>query len=39
MKEETFSRLQQSNERRLQSVMNSLLDQIHDLREEYESEG
>jgi len=39
MKEETFSRLQQSNERRLQNVMNSLLDQIHDLREEYESEG
>ena len=29
MKEETFTRLQQSNERRLQSVMNSLLDQIH----------
>jgi hypothetical protein len=39
MKEETFTRLQHSNERRLQSVMNSLLDQIHDLKEEYESEG
>lgn len=39
MKEETFTRLQQSNERRLQNVTNSLLDRIHDLREEYEAEG
>ena len=38
MKEETFTRLQQGNERRLQNVTNSLLDRIHDLREEYESE-
>lgn len=39
MKEETFARLQQSNERRLQNITNSLLDRIHDLREEYESES
>jgi hypothetical protein len=39
MKEETFTRLQQNNERKMQNVMNGLLDQIHDLREEYESEG
>lgn len=39
MKEETFNRLQQSNERRLQNVTNSLLDRIHDLREEYETES
>lgn len=39
MKEETFARLQHTNERRLQGTTNSLLDRIHDLREEYESEG
>ncbi len=39
MKEETFQRLQQSNERRLQNITNALLDRIHDLREEYETEG
>lgn len=39
MKEETFARLQQSNERRLQSITNSLLDRIHDLREEFEEES
>jgi hypothetical protein len=39
MKDDTFGRLQQSNERRLQGITNSLLDRIHDLREEYESEG
>ena len=38
MKEETFTRLQHSNERRLQGITNSLLDRINDLREEYESE-
>jgi hypothetical protein len=39
LKEETFQRLQQSNERRLQNITNALLDRIHDLREEYETEG
>ena len=39
MKEETFQRLQQSNDRRLQGVANSLLDKVHDLTEEYESES
>jgi len=39
MKEDTFSRLQHNNERRLQGITNSLLDRIHDLREEYESES
>jgi hypothetical protein len=39
MKEDTFTRLQQSNERRLQGITNSLLDRIHDLREEYEEES
>jgi len=39
LKEETFQRLQQSNERRLQNITNTLLDRIHDLREEYETEG
>ncbi|MDA4111127.1 MAG: hypothetical protein OK439_01205 [Thaumarchaeota archaeon] len=39
MKDETFQRLQQSNERRLQNITNALLDKIHDLREEYESES
>jgi hypothetical protein len=39
MKEETFQRLQQSNEKRLQNITNALLDRIHDLREEYETEG
>jgi len=39
MKEETFTRLQQTNERRFQGITNSLLDRIHDLREEYEEES
>ncbi|MCL4518260.1 MAG: hypothetical protein M1587_03590, partial [Thaumarchaeota archaeon] len=39
MKEETFSRLQQSSEKRMQQVTNALLDRVHDLREEYESES
>jgi hypothetical protein len=39
MKEETFTRVQQSNYRKLQSTTNSLMDRVHDLREEYESEG
>ena len=39
MKEDTFERIQQSNGRRLQSVTNSLLDKVHDLREEFESES
>ena len=39
MKEDTFARVQQSNNRRLQSTTNSLVDRVHDLREEYESEG
>lgn len=39
MKEETFARVQQNSERRLQQVTNALLDRVHDLREEYESEG
>jgi len=39
MKEDTFERTQQSNGRRLQSMTNSLLDRVHDLREEFESES
>lgn len=38
MKSETFSRVQQSSERRLQAHTNTLLDSVHDLREEFESE-
>ncbi len=38
MKEDTFKRVQQSNERRLQGNTNALLDSAHDLREEFESE-
>lgn len=39
MKEDTFVRVIQSYERRLQQVTNAYLDSVHDLREEYESEG
>ena len=39
MKEDTFARVQQSNYRRLQNTTNSLVDKVHDLREEYESES
>ncbi len=39
MKEETFNRVQQGNERRLQGQTNSLVDRAHDLVEEYESES
>ncbi|MDA4130761.1 MAG: hypothetical protein OK457_08330 [Thaumarchaeota archaeon] len=39
MKEDTFQRLQQSNARRLQGITNALLDKVHDVREEYESES
>ncbi len=39
MKEDTFTRLQHNNERRLQGITNSLIDRIHDLREEYEEEA
>ena len=39
MKEDTFSRLQHNNERRLQGMTNSLIDKIHDMREEYEEES
>jgi hypothetical protein len=39
MKEDTFSRLQHNNERRLQGITNSLIDRIHDMREEYEEES
>lgn len=38
MKLETFSRVQQNTERRLQGNTNTLLDSAHDLREEFESE-
>lgn len=38
MKEETFIRVQQGNERRLQSHTNALLDSARDLSEEFESE-
>ncbi|MDG6999638.1 MAG: hypothetical protein JRN15_11035 [Nitrososphaerota archaeon] len=38
MKDETFSRVQQSDSRKLQSITNSLIDRAHDIREEYESE-
>jgi hypothetical protein len=39
MKEDTFLRVQQSSERRMQQATNTLLDSVHDLREEYESES
>ncbi|MHB8568068.1 MAG: hypothetical protein ACYC7D_08040 [Nitrososphaerales archaeon] len=39
MKEETFLRLIQTYERRLQQMTNAYLDSVHDLREEYESES
>lgn len=39
MKEDTFARLQQNSEKRMQQVTNALLDRVHDLREEYESES
>ncbi len=39
MKEDTFARLQQNGEKRMQQVTNALLDRVHDLREEYESES
>lgn len=39
MKEDTFGRVIQSYDRRLQQVTNAYLDSVHDLREEYESEG
>jgi hypothetical protein len=39
MKEETFLRVQQGNSRRLQSSTNAMVDRVHDLREEYESES
>lgn len=39
MKEDTFLRVTQSYERRLQQVTNAYLDSVHDLREEYESES
>ena len=38
IKEDTFSRLLQSNDRRMQTAANSYIDSAHDLREEYESE-
>lgn len=38
MKDETFSRVQQTDARKLQSITNSLIDRAHDIREEYESE-
>ncbi|HZW57786.1 MAG TPA: hypothetical protein VFF30_15970 [Nitrososphaerales archaeon] len=38
MKEDTFSRVLQNYDRRLQTAANSLLDSAHDLREEHESE-
>jgi hypothetical protein len=38
MKVDTFTRVQQNNERRLQNYTNALLDSAHDLREEFESE-
>jgi hypothetical protein len=39
MKEDTFLRVQQTSERRMQQATNTLLDSVHDLREEYESES
>ncbi len=39
MREDTFLRVLQNNERRMQSVTNSYLDSVHDLREEYEAEA
>lgn len=38
MKEDTFSRVQQNDSRKLQNITNSLIDRAHDIREEYESE-
>jgi hypothetical protein len=39
MKDDTFGRVIQGYDRRLQQVTNAYLDSVHDLREEYESEG
>ncbi len=38
MKQDSFSRSQQNNERRIQRITNSLLDGLQDLRREYEQE-
>lgn len=38
MKEDSFARAQQNNERRIQRITNSLLDELQNLRREYEEE-